>query len=269
MKKRTLVFIVLIPAFILLIAFTEGPPAGYTGSPLDGLNCTNCHGILPAGNISGWVSSNIPDEGYIPGETYTITVAAIGIVAVKMGFQITAENQAEKAGTFLITDPERTQLKGSTTVTHTVAGTEVTSLPATWTQDWIAPASGTGEITFYAAVNQTNNDNSANNDLIYLSTLTAAEASVGIDEYYDELILQISPNPFTSSTTLSYTLDRPENIRFTVYNLQSQIVYKVQEEREKGEQQLQWKADGLPAGLYFFRIQIGGKVGSGKIVKVE
>ena len=269
MKKWTLVLIVLLPAFLLLIAFSEGPPAGYTGSPLDEQNCTFCHGYLPAGNLSGWISSNIPAEGYIAGETYTIAVSAIGIVAVRMGFQITAENQSEKVGTFIIKDPARTQLKGSTTVTHTLAGTQVTSLPASWSMDWIAPASGTGEIIFYTAVNQTNNDNSANNDLIYLSTLTASEASVGIDEHYDELTLQISPNPFTTSTILSYTLERPKNIRFTVYNVQSKIVFTMQEKQDKGEQRIQWNAEGLTAGMYYFRLQTGDKVGGGKMVKME
>ena len=97
-----------------------------------------------------------------------------------MGFQITSETQVEKAGTFIITDPERTQLKVPTTATHTSAGTEVTQLPASWSMDWVAPSSGTGDITFYTAVNQTNNDNSSKGDLIFVSSLVVAEATVGI-----------------------------------------------------------------------------------------
>ena len=77
------------------------------------------------------------------------------------------------------------------------------------------------------------------------------------------------PNPFTTSTTLTYTLDKPENVQFTVYNLQSQIVFSMQEKQEKGEQQLIWNAEGLPAGMYYFRIRAGDMAGSGKIIKLQ
>jgi hypothetical protein len=79
----------------------------------------------------------------------------------------------------------------------------------------------------------------------------------------------ISPNPFTASTTLSFRLSKPENVHFTVYNVQSQIVYTIEERREKGEQEIQWNAEGLPAGMYYFRIQAGDKVGGGKMVKLQ
>jgi hypothetical protein len=30
-----------------------------------------------------------------------------------------------------------------------------------------------------------------------------------------------------------------------------------------------WNAEGLPAGMYYFRIQAGDKVGGGKMIKVN
>ncbi len=93
--------------------------------------------------------------------------------------------------------------------------------------------------------------------------------AVSVVERYILEECHVSPNSFTISTTLSFTLSKPENIHFTVYNLQSQIVYTIEEWRERGEQQLQWNAEGLPAGIYYFRIQAGDKVGGGKMVKME
>jgi CubicO group peptidase (beta-lactamase class C family) len=84
-----------------------------------------------------------------------------------------------------------------------------------------------------------------------------------------EIPILIYPNPFTTSTTLSYTLDEPENMRFTVYDVQSRIVFEMQEKQKAGEQQVQWNAEGLPAGMYYFRIQAGDMVGGGKMVKME
>ena len=87
----------------------------------------------------------------------------------------------------------------------------------------------------------------------------------------DILEVIFKPNPFTdTSTTLSYTLDKPENIRFTVYNVQSQIVYRMQERQEKGEQLIQWNARRSACrNVLLFRIQAGEMVGSGKVVKLE
>ena len=92
-----------------------------------------------------------------------------------------------------------------------------------------------------------------------------AHAIINDKNYFLE-DFSISPNPFTTSTTLSFRLGKPENVRFTIYNLQSQIVYTIVEWRERGEQQLQWNAEGLPAGMYFYRILAGNRIGSGKLV---
>ncbi len=194
-----------IPLLVFLTATTVGPPAGYTGSPLDGQDCTACHLSLPPGHLPNWISADIPAGGYTPGETYTLTLTAIGLVAVKMGFQVTAETATEKAGTFIITDPARTQLADPYTVTHTAAGTEVASLPCTWTMQWQAPPAGTGELTFHAIVNQSDNNNNNSGDLFYASELTVNEAGVGIAGHEHPVILQIYPNPATEWICVAVT----------------------------------------------------------------
>jgi len=93
--------------------------------------------------------------------------------------------------------------------------------------------------------------------------------TLSIGELYFNDFLTVSPNPFTTSTTLSYTLEKPENVQCAIYNVQSQIVYRMEEKQDKGEQQIQWNAEGLPAGMYYFRIQAGKMIGGGKMVKME
>ena len=88
----------------------------------------------------------------------------------------------------------------------------------------------------------------------------------GIESNNMEYDPKVFPNPFTSSTTLSFWLYKPENIRFTVYNVQSKIVYTIEDRRNAGEQRIEWNANGLPAGLYFYRLVAGDRIGSGKLV---
>jgi PKD repeat protein len=94
--------------------------------------------------------------------------------------------------------------------------------------------------------------------------------SVGFEavEEPEQNEFKFSPNPFTNSTILYYTLDKPGNVQFTVYNVQSQIVYSMEERQDKGEQKIQWNAEGFPAGMYYFTISNNTRrFGSGKLLK--
>jgi hypothetical protein len=104
----------------------------------------------------------------------------------------------------------------------------------------------------------------------FLEVISACDAvSITLNDQDILHDLSLAPNPFFISTTLSFRLYKPENLHFTVYNVQSKIVYSIEERRNAGEQQIQWNAEGLPAGLYFYRLVAGDRVASGKLVKVN
>jgi hypothetical protein len=77
------------------------------------------------------------------------------------------------------------------------------------------------------------------------------------------------PNPFTTSATLSYELQEPENVQLSIYNHLGQIVYQTQENQLKGNQQLIWNAEGYADGVYYYRLQVGEASTNGKLVKVR
>jgi len=77
------------------------------------------------------------------------------------------------------------------------------------------------------------------------------------------------PNPFTTSTTLSYELQNPEKVSLSIYNQMGKQVYQTQENQVKGKQQLTWSADGFADGIYYYRLQVGDAIANGKMVKVR
>ena len=81
-----------------------------------------------------------------------------------------------------------------------------------------------------------------------------------------QITVNISPNPFTSSTFLSYTLDKPSSVSIAIYNHYGQLIEKIEQEQPKGEQQVQWNAEGLPAGLYIIRLQAGNNTAFSKLL---
>ena len=81
--------------------------------------------------------------------------------------------------------------------------------------------------------------------------------------------LKVYPNPFTTSTTLSYTLSEPSTVTISIFNPHGQLIEKIEKEQPKGEQKVQWNAEGLPAGMYYYRINTDARSASGKMIKMK
>jgi hypothetical protein len=259
MKKHYALYsLLLIPALALLIAFTSGPPAGHTGSPLDGQNCTACHQGSDPVTVSGWIETNIPADGYTPGDVYLIELYCQSIVAEKYGFQITAETATAKAGTWVDISP-RTQLVGDDAMTHTTEGTVPDGTPNFWTMDWVAPAAGTGTVTLYAAVNKTNNDNTYDGDEIYLTSLEVPEANTGISENQLHASLEVYPNPATSN--LNITLPLNSEVRIFDNNGR-ELMHRISTTETES-----FDVSTLVQGMYFVHVMHDGRTASRSIIK--
>ena len=77
------------------------------------------------------------------------------------------------------------------------------------------------------------------------------------------------PNPFTTSTTLSYKLKQPGKVTLSIYNHLGQLVYQTQKNQPQGKQQLIWNGEGFADGVYYYTLQAGEHVANGKLVKVR
>ena len=110
MKKSLLLFPITIALAIFFYPTTShsnsgGSPGGKTNSPLDAQTCTGCHsGTLNSGVGTATIISDIPANGYVIGNTYTITLTGVKANCTKFGFELTAEDASGKAGNFMITD---------------------------------------------------------------------------------------------------------------------------------------------------------------------
>jgi hypothetical protein len=83
-----------------------------------------------------------------------------------------------------------------------------------------------------------------------------------------ELLISNWPNPFTASTTFRFTLKEPAQVNLQVFNSFGQLVAEsVNAYQQNGDQKIEWNSGSLPAGIYYYRIQVGGMVGNGKMVK--
>jgi hypothetical protein len=193
--------ILILPVVILFYANSAGSPGGKSGSPGDSnATCTQCHSGT-ATSINGWITTNIPAEGYTPGASYIITATGTHNGVVKFGFELTAETSAgTKIGNFTLSEPTRTKLVNvNKAVSHTQAGNVPTGNTNTWTMNWTAPATDVGQIRFYAAFNAANGNGNNSGDVIYTSNLF-------VDPFTPAALLSVVPNSANQGSNPTLTI---------------------------------------------------------------
>jgi hypothetical protein len=78
------------------------------------------------------------------------------------------------------------------------------------------------------------------------------------------------PNPFSSFTTFEYTLEESSIVTLKIFNQTGQLVDElVNENQASGNHKVQWNAEGIPAGMYYFSLAAGKQVNSGTIIIVR
>ena len=189
MKKPLLIIPITIALAIFFYPTTSnsnstGSVGGKTGSPTDGVSCTQCHyaGLGAGANIT----SNIPPSGYVPNQVYTITASIQGSND-QYGFEITSEEAnfgSSKKGTFFITNNTETKLTNNNkAVTHKLGGIQGPGIK-NWSMDWEAPNSGTGSITFFGAFMEGNMNQTNSGDIYHPTTLTVNESTTSSIQDY-------------------------------------------------------------------------------------
>ena len=231
MKKYVLIFSITIALAIFFYPTTSisngtGSPGGKTDSPLDGQNCTGCHsGTINSGTGTAAITSDIPISGYVPGNTYTITLTGVKANCIKFGFELTAENGPSKSGNFLITDNTTKIVNVGRAVSHKSSGTSGNTTKI-WTMNWIPTANidglvfETGNTTFYASLMFANGNGNNFGDNVFTTSLSVNE----------EVVNAISDNnlqtPFTYNP-VTKTVETTHDIK--VYDINGKLVLTTKE----------------------------------------
>lgn len=72
-------------------------------------------------------------------------------------------------------------------------------------------------------------------------------------------LLALYPNPFNSSTTITYDIARPGFVRLGVFDSSGRLVGRLKEgSLAAGRHSILWKADGQPSGSYLVRLDAPG-----------
>ncbi|MCI0555705.1 MAG: FG-GAP-like repeat-containing protein, partial [Anaerolineae bacterium] len=91
------------------------------------------------------------------------------------------------------------------------------------------------------------------------SVVTASPSSYSLSQNY--------PNPFNASTTIRYEIPNRTNVQLEVIDaLGRQIAVLVNEEKEAGYHEVDWQANDIASGVYFYRLKAGSFVETKKLI---
>lgn len=78
------------------------------------------------------------------------------------------------------------------------------------------------------------------------------------------------PNPFNASTTISYSLPEPSDVKLVIYDILGRKVKTLYDGNQTaGEHAIIWDADGFSSGIYFYELQAGNLVETRKMVLLK
>ncbi len=196
-KKSLPIFLVL----IILVSFVPTTLGNSNGKYSSGSGCGCHYGSSATVTMSGQPSS------YTPGSTYTLSISVSnGVSGTKGGFSLEASSGTlTTAGTVGIMSVKVNS--AGTSATHT------TSSYRSWSVDWIAPSTGTGNVQFKLAAMTANGNGGTGGDAWGTTTINVPEAAAAPNNAPTASNLQLSPsNPVTSDTlTLSYSYQDQDN----------------------------------------------------------
>ncbi|MBU1636011.1 T9SS type A sorting domain-containing protein, partial [bacterium] len=84
------------------------------------------------------------------------------------------------------------------------------------------------------------------------------------------ILLSNYPNPFNSSTMISFYLPQPENVSVSIVNLHGQRIAEIiNDSLDKGQHQFHWCSKTIPSGIYFICLKTENQTATRKILLLK
>jgi hypothetical protein len=100
-----------------------------------------------------------------------------------------------------------------------------------------------------------------------LNTLTGIKDVIDPLKSFDYSLYQNYPNPFNSATTIKYNLRKPAKVILKIYNLSGQeIETLINDFQTTGDHEIIWQPQGLPSGIYLYKLQAGTFSATNKLI---
>jgi hypothetical protein len=142
---------------------------------------------------------------------------------------------------------------------------------------WVPQTSGTTKNLYGLNFSNSSTGTIVGEDGTILRTTTGGATSVDDDpgsapfHRPDGFILaQNYPNPFNPTTTIQFTIVNRQSTIVNVYDLLGrEVAVLVNEVKEPGTYTVQWDANGVSGGVYFYRLRAGDFVQTKRMLMLK
>jgi len=102
-------------------------------------------------------------------------------------------------------------------------------------------------------------------DQFYLSV--DQDNATPVQDFY---LKQNYPNPFNPATIISYFLPKNAQVKLEIYNRLGQLVQVlVNGKQSAGSHDCRWQPAGISSGVYFYRLQMGNRIETKKLIYLK
>lgn len=257
------------PATVQNLQVTGAP--GSTGSMGTCAN-SGCH---VGGNFNTTISMSVLEEGgtitdkYEPGKTYTlkITTTANSGMPGSYGFQAVALNAANAQAGDWGTLPSG--IKSKTLSNRNYAEHSLPSSGSTFEVPWVAPAAGTGMVTFYTATVASNDNDNVGGDSVAKNMLSLQEKATSGTSSLDreQASMKVLPNPVSESLRLEITSRKAGNHHLRFVDINGAMVKELAVSIQIGVNTMIYNVDDLTPGLYVIQLCGEGHLAATQMLK--
>lgn len=102
-----------------------------------------------------------------------------------------------------------------------------------------------------------------------IQQVAAACGVLSLEEMNESISVQVFPNPFPATTTITCTLSESAPVIMQIYNLQGIQMDNITGNLPALQHLLVWNAEKYSPGIYFFRITAGSQVLTGRLLLIK
>ena len=107
-------------------------------------------------------------------------------------------------------------------------------------------------------------------NLSFDTPITSVNEGLGVDLPNSFALMQNYPNPFNSTTTINYSVTKSSFVTIKVYNvLGKEIAALVNEEKLLGNYKIEFNANNLPSGIYYYQMRSGSFKDTKKLILIK
>ena len=123
----------------------------------------------------------------------------------------------------------------------------------------------TATITIHAVSKKTGNDEQVTFAMNFVPSGSHAGSTGSSPAGF--VLYQNHPNPANPSTLITYRLEQQDHVTLKIYNTRGQeIETLIHEFQPAGGYKIPWRPQGLPSGIYLYRLQAGAECSTKKLI---